>query len=69
MTADLAGSIAVSLELDEPEQVLSHLKQEAMKKAEALKSSNEFLADKWSTFAEGLADTELKLQDVKRKPV
>jgi hypothetical protein len=68
MTADLAGSIAVALALDEPEQLLNYLKQEAMKRAEALRPIDEHLADKWDAFCEGLADTETKLGDVKRRP-
>ena len=47
MTADIAGSIAVALALDEPEQLLTYLKQQAMARAEALKPIDEFLADKW----------------------
>lgn len=69
MTADIAGSIAVALALDEPEQLLNYLKQEAIKRAEALKPIDEFLADKWETFCEGLANTETLLQDVKRRPI
>jgi hypothetical protein len=67
MTADIAGSIAVALALDEPEQLLTYLKQQAMMRAEALRPIDEYLADKWDAVAEGLADTETKLGDVKRK--
>ena len=68
MTADIAGSIAVALALDEPEQLLQYLKQQAMARAEALKPLDEFLADKWTEVAEGLAKTETELENVKRRP-
>jgi hypothetical protein len=68
MTADTAGTLAVALALDEPEQLLSYLKQQAMTRADTLRPIDEYLADKWEAFAEGLADTETKLGDVKRKP-
>ena len=68
MTADIAGSIAVALALDEPEQLLNYLKQQAMTRADALKPIDEYLADKWEAVSEGLADTETKLGEVKRKP-
>jgi hypothetical protein len=68
MTADTAGTLAVALALDEPEQLLSYLKQQAMERATNLRPIDEYLADKWDAFAEGLADTETKLGDVKRKP-
>jgi hypothetical protein len=68
MTADIAGSIAVALALDEPEQLLSYLKQQAMTRAEALRPIDEYLSDKWEAFCEGLAETETALQDVKRRP-
>ena len=68
MTADVAGTIAVALALDEPEQLLSYLKQQAMTRADALRPIDEYLADKWDAVCEGLADTETKLGDVKRSP-
>jgi hypothetical protein len=68
MTADTAGTIAIALALDEPEQLLNYLKQQAMERADALKPLDEYLADKWDAFSEGLAETETKLQDVKRRP-
>ena len=68
MTADIAGSIAVALALDEPEQLLSYLKQQAMSRAEALRPIDEYLADKWEEVAEGISNTETALADVKRKP-
>jgi hypothetical protein len=39
-----------------------------MERADALKPLDEYLADKWDAFSEGLAETETKLQDVKRRP-
>src|SRR4029077_12349909 len=68
MTADIAGSIAVALALDEPEQLLAYLKQQAMVRADHLRPIDEYLCDKWEAVCEGLADTETKLGDVKRKP-
>ena len=69
MTAEIAGSIAVALALDEPEQLLNYLKSQAMTRAEALKPIDEFLSDKWTEVAEGLAEIELKLANVKRRPI
>ena len=40
-----------------------------MQRVDALRPIDEFLADKWEAFAEGLADTETQLQDVKRRPI
>jgi hypothetical protein len=40
-----------------------------MKRAEALRPIDEFLADKWDAFCEGLAETETQLADVKRRPI
>ena len=68
MTADVAGTIAVSLALDEPEQLLSYLKQQAMTRADALRPIDEFLSDKWEAVCEGIADTEKALGDIKRRP-
>ena len=68
MTADVAGTIAVALALDEPEQLLSYLKQQAMERADRLRPLDEFLADKWEAVCEGFADTETKLADIKRRP-
>ena len=69
MTADTAGTLAVALALDEPEQLLSYLKQQAMSRAEALRPIDEYLADKWDAVAEGISETETALGDVKRRPV
>ena len=55
MTADIAGTIAVALALDEPEQLLSYLKQQAMARAEVLRPLDEFLADKWDAVSECIA--------------
>ena len=66
MTADIAGSIAVALALDEPEQLLSYLKQQAMVRMDAVAPIDAHLAKKWAEVAEGLAETEKKLGDVKR---
>lgn len=68
MTADIAGTIAVALALDEPEQLLGYLKQQAMTRADALRPLDAFLADKWEAVCEGIADTETKLGDIKRRP-
>jgi hypothetical protein len=48
---------------------LNYLKSQAMTRAEALKPIDEFLYDKWTEVAEGLAELELKLADIKRRPV
>ena len=68
MTADVAGTIAVALALDEPEQLLAYLKQQAMMRAEVLRPIDEFLADKWDAVSECIADSETKVADVKRRP-
>jgi hypothetical protein len=39
-----------------------------MARAEAQRPLNEFLADKWTEVAEGLAKTETELENVKRRP-
>jgi hypothetical protein len=39
-----------------------------MSRAESLRPIDEYLADKWDAVSEGLADTETKLGDVKRRP-
>lgn len=68
MTADTAGTIAIALELDEPEQLLGYLKQQAMKRMTAVEPLDAFTAAKWSAVAEGIADIETSLADVKRPP-
>ena len=68
MTADIAGTIAVALALDEPEQLLSYLKQQAMARAEVLRPLDEHLADKWDAVSECIAESETKVGDVKRRP-
>ena len=70
MTADIAGTLAVALALDEPEQLMGYLKQQTMARMEAVAPLDAHLAKKWAAVAEGLADIELKLSDVKRpRPV
>ena len=66
MTADIAGTLAVALVLDEPEQLIAYLKQQTMARMEAVAPLDAHLAKKWATVAEGLADMETKLGDVKR---
>lgn len=68
MTADIAGTLAVALALDEPEALLSYLKQQTMVRMEAVAPLDAHLAKKWAAVAEGIADIELKLQDVKQAP-
>ena len=36
MTADIAGTLAVALALDEPEQLIAYLKQQTMARMEAV---------------------------------
>lgn len=69
MTADIAGTLAVALALDEPEQLMGYLKQQTMARMEAVAPLDAHLAKKWATVAEGLADIETKLSDVKRRTV
>ena len=68
MTADIAGTLAVALALDEPEQLLTYLKLQAMNRAEAVKPLDPFTADKWDAVSEGIADIETALTNVKRRP-
>ena len=70
MTADIAGTLAVALVLDEPEQLIAYLKQQTMIRMDAVAPLDAHLAKKWAAVAEGLADIETKLSDVKRpRPV
>ena len=66
MTADIAGTLAVALVLDEPEQLIGYLKQQTMARMEAVEPLDPTLAKKWAAVAEGLADIEKALGDVKR---
>jgi hypothetical protein len=66
MTADIAGTLAVALALDEPEQLLAYLKQQTIARAEAVKPIDPYLAKKWDLVGDELAELELKLQNVKR---
>ena len=66
MTVDTAATLAVALALDEPEQLMSYLKQQTMARMEAVAPIDAYLAKKWATVAEGLAEIELKLGDVKQ---
>jgi hypothetical protein len=68
MTADLAGTMALAVELDEPEQLLRYLKQLAIKKAETIQALDAFAAAKWDGVAEGLADIETELSKLKPAP-
>ena len=69
MTVDTAATLAIALALDEPEQLMSYLKQQTMARMEAVAPLDAHLAKKWATVAEGLADIETKLGDVKRRTV
>ena len=66
MTADIAGTLAVALALDEPEALIAYLKQQTMARMEAVAPLDAHLAKKWAAVAEGLAELELKIGDVKR---
>jgi hypothetical protein len=66
MTADIAGTLAVALVLNEPEQLIGYLKQQAMRQMEAVAPLDAHVAKKWAIVAEGMADIELKMGDVKR---
>ena len=49
---------------------MGYLKQQTMARMEAVAPLDAHLAKKWAAVAEGLADIELKLSDVKRpRPV
>jgi hypothetical protein len=58
----------VALALDEPEQLIAYLKQQVMIRAEAVTPLDVHLANKWEAVAEGLAEIETSLSDVKRSP-
>jgi len=68
MTADIAGTLAVALALDEPEQLIAYLKQQTMARMEAVAPLDAHLAKKWAAVAEGLAAIETSMSDVKRPP-
>ena len=70
MTVDTAATLAIALALDEPEQLMSYLKQQTMARMEAVAPLDAHVAKKWATVAEGLAEIETKLGDIKRpRPV
>jgi hypothetical protein len=69
MTADIVGTLAVALALDEPEQLLRHLKIQAMERMDAVAPIDAYVAKKWAEVAEGIAAIELKLEAIKRAPV
>lgn len=69
MTVDTAATLAVALALDEPEQLIAYLKQQTMARMEAVAPLDAYTAKKWAAVAEGLAEIETKLGDVKRRPV
>jgi hypothetical protein len=66
MTASFAGTLAVALALDEPEDLLAYLKQQAMAHIEVIDSVDKHLANKWCLVADEIAAIELKLADLKR---
>ena len=66
MTVDTAGTLAIALALDEPEQLISYLKQQTMARMEAVAPLDAHVAKKWAAVAEGLADIETALGNVKQ---
>jgi hypothetical protein len=66
MTEDVAATLALILHQDEPTQLLAYLKQQTMTRMEAVEPIDAFLAKQWAEVAEGLAEIELKLQNIKR---
>ena len=66
MTADIAGTLAVALALDEPEQLIAYLKQQTMARMEAV-APLDATSKKWAAVAEGLAEIETKLERCQAK--
>lgn len=66
MTVDTAATLAIALALDEPEQLIAYLKQQTMARMEATAPLDAHIAKKWAAVAEGLADIETALGDVKQ---
>ena len=66
MTIDTAATLAVSIALDEPTQMLAYLKQICMQRMDAVAPIDAYLAKQWCEVVEGIAATETRLQEIKR---